>query len=202
MHITTKTNETNTKNKSFKKPRCLCNGKVIIMYVSISKCFIICLTIQFGPGQECAKCDQIATLNKTAAYFITLTVFLSLYCFKNVYNFYFIHLRSDSRQYLQQQHLNSQPFVLWSKLICQCSPIFQFHLLFINAITVLLSIIIYSWGKYLLFIKLLTVHNNYLQLIKIFTVHNNYLPLIKLFTVNNNCLPLIEIFAVNKTIYL
>ena len=78
---------------------------------------------------------------------------------------------------------------------------FQFHLLFINAITVLLSIIIYSWGKYLLFIKLLTVHNNYLQLIKLFTVHNNHLPLIKLFTVNNNCLPLIEIFVVNKTIY-
>ena len=32
-----KTYEINPKNKSFKKARCRCNGKVIIMYLSISK---------------------------------------------------------------------------------------------------------------------------------------------------------------------
>ena len=53
---------------------------------------------------------------------------------------------------------------------------FQLHLLFANASTILLLIIIiYSWGTYLVFIKLFSVHNN--------------------------CLPLIEIFTVNKIIY-
>ena len=37
---------------------------------------------------------------------------------------------------------------------------------------------IVSWEKYLLFIKLFTVHNTYLPIIKTFTVNNNYLPLI------------------------
>ena len=44
MHIATKTNETNTKNKSFQKARCRCNGKVIIKHLSISMCFIFCFT--------------------------------------------------------------------------------------------------------------------------------------------------------------
>ena len=60
----------------------------------------------------------------------------------------------------------------------------QFHLSFINARATLLSIIIiYSSAKYLLFIKLFTVHNNYLPLIKILPINDNYLPLIRLFTV-------------------
>ena len=58
------------------------------------------------------------------------------------------------------------------------------------ASTMLPSIIIYSWGKYLRFIKLFTVQINYLSLIKIFVVNNN-LPLIKLYAVNNKYLPLI-----------
>ena len=45
-------------NKSFKKARCRCNGKVIITYLSSSKCFA--LHIYFRPGQECAKYDQFA----------------------------------------------------------------------------------------------------------------------------------------------
>ena len=45
MHIATKTNETNTKSKSFKKARCLCNRKVIIMFSSISKCFTFYFTL-------------------------------------------------------------------------------------------------------------------------------------------------------------
>ena len=39
IHIATKTNETNTKKKSFKTARCCCDGKVIIMSLSISKSF-------------------------------------------------------------------------------------------------------------------------------------------------------------------
>ena len=31
MHIATKANETNTKNKSFKKAICLYNGKIVII---------------------------------------------------------------------------------------------------------------------------------------------------------------------------
>ena len=42
MHIATRMNETNTKIISFKKARCCCNGKVILMYFFISKCFIFC----------------------------------------------------------------------------------------------------------------------------------------------------------------
>ena len=157
MHITTKTSERNTKNKSFKKARCSCNGKIIIMYLAIPKCSYFVLHIQFRPGQECAKCNQIAALNKNADDFITLCLFITV-SFENVYNFYFIHLRSNSCQ-----HLNSQLFVLWSKQIRYCSPTFQFHLPFINASTILLSInMIDGWGKYLLFIKLFTVRNNYL----------------------------------------
>ena len=34
MHIATKTNETDTENKSFKKARYPCNGKVIKTYFS------------------------------------------------------------------------------------------------------------------------------------------------------------------------
>ena len=56
-----------------------------------------------------------------------------------------------------------------------------------------------SWEKYLLFTKLLTVHNNCLPKINIFTVNNNYLLLIKLLT--DNYLWLIEIFIINKVIY-
>ena len=37
-------NETNTENKSFKKDKCRCNGKVIIMYLFVFKCFIFCFT--------------------------------------------------------------------------------------------------------------------------------------------------------------
>ena len=40
MHIATKTNEANTKNKYFKIAKCGCNGKVIITYLSLSKCFV------------------------------------------------------------------------------------------------------------------------------------------------------------------
>ena len=39
------TNETTAKNKSFKKARCHCNGKVTVMYLSISNCFIFCFTL-------------------------------------------------------------------------------------------------------------------------------------------------------------
>ena len=68
--------------------------------------------------------------------------------------------------------------------MCYSSPTFQFHLSFINARAMLLSIIIiYSWANYLLFIKLFTVHNNYLPLIKILPINDNYLPLIRLFTI-------------------
>ena len=103
--------------------------------------------------------------------FIALCLFITI-SLENIYNFYFIHLRSNSRQ-----QLNSQPFGLWSK---SCSPTFHFHLSFINASILLLSIIIiYGWEK-------------------LFPIHNNYLPPIKLITVNNNCLPLIEIFTANK----
>ena len=49
------------------------------------------------------------------------------------------------------------------------------------------------WGKYLAFIKVLTVNNNSLPLIEIFS-------LIKSFTVNNNYLPLIKLYFINKTI--
>ena len=66
------------------------------------------------------------------------------------------------------------------------SPTFRSQLSLINASTTLLLKIIYSWEKYLPFIKS-------------FTDNINYLPLIKLFTVNNYCLPLI--FTVNKNIY-
>ena len=57
MYIATKTKETNTKNKSFKKVRCRCNGKVIIMYLSFSSVLYFALYMQFRPGQECAKSD-------------------------------------------------------------------------------------------------------------------------------------------------
>ena len=40
MRIVTKTNEINTKNKSFKKARYCCNGKVVIMYLSILKIYL------------------------------------------------------------------------------------------------------------------------------------------------------------------
>ena len=82
MYIATKTNETNTKNKSIKKVRCHCNRKVISMYLSISKFLYFALQIKFRPGQESVKCDQIAALNKNADDFITLPVFLSLHRFK------------------------------------------------------------------------------------------------------------------------
>ena len=64
----------------------------------------------FRLGQECAKCDQITGLNKNAGDLITFCLFFITISFENIYNFYFIHLRSNRCQYL-----NSQPFVLWSK---------------------------------------------------------------------------------------
>lgn len=48
MHIVAKTNEINTKNKSFKKGRCCCNGKVNITYLSIFKCFETAIQIYSG----------------------------------------------------------------------------------------------------------------------------------------------------------
>ena len=128
MHIATKTNETVTKNKSFKKARCRCNGKVIIMYLSIFKFFIFAFHIQFRPGQECVKCNQIAALDINIGDFINLCLFITIQ-FENVYKFYLIHLRSSN----SCQHLNSHPFVLWSKQIRYCSLTFQFHLSLINA---------------------------------------------------------------------
>ena len=57
----------------FKKARGYCNGKVNTMYLSISKCFTFSLTHTVKrPGQECAKCDQILSLNKNEGDFITL----------------------------------------------------------------------------------------------------------------------------------
>ena len=40
MHIATKTNETNTENKSFKKARFRCNGKVVasILILNLLSC--------------------------------------------------------------------------------------------------------------------------------------------------------------------
>ena len=43
------------------------------MYLSISKSLYFALRIYFRPGQECAKCSQIAT-NKNATNFITLSM--------------------------------------------------------------------------------------------------------------------------------
>ena len=69
----------------------------------------------------------------------------------------FIHLESNKCQYLNSNLLYC------GQNRCYCSPTFQFHLTFINASTILLSInMINGWGKYLLFIKLFTVYNNYL----------------------------------------
>ena len=97
----------------------------------------------------------MAALNKNASNFTTLCFFITI-SFENVYKFFFIHLRSYSRQ-----HLNSQSFELWSKYMCYCSPTFHLRLSFVNASTMLLSInMINGWEKYLLLIKLFTVNNN------------------------------------------
>ena len=80
--MTTKTNKTNTKNKAFKKTRCRCNGKVIMIYLSIPSVLYIAWHIYFRPDQICAKCDQIAALNKSTDDFIFPSVFLSLCHFK------------------------------------------------------------------------------------------------------------------------
>ena len=45
---------------------------------------------------NCAKCDKIAVLNKNAGDFNTPSLFITI-SFENVYNFYFIHLGSNSR---------------------------------------------------------------------------------------------------------
>ena len=119
-------------------------------------------------------------LNNIFFIFFLLSFLFFILCFIFVISFFFDRQR-------------------WATILL---PNFKLHLSFISASTIsLLIITINSWGKYLLFIKLFTVHNNYLPLIKTFTVNNNYLPLIKLFTVNYNCLTSIEIFTVNKIIY-
>ena len=64
MQIATQTNgkkhtHTHTKIKSFKK-----NPFPSVLYIA--------LHIQFRPGQERAKCDQIAALNKNTGDFITV----------------------------------------------------------------------------------------------------------------------------------
>ena len=41
------------------------------MYLSVSRCYIFC----FRQGQECARCEQIAALNKNAGDFITLSFY-------------------------------------------------------------------------------------------------------------------------------
>ena len=51
MHIATKANETNTKNKTFKTARCHCNRKVIIMYLPISK-FLIFSTYSLDQAEN------------------------------------------------------------------------------------------------------------------------------------------------------
>ena len=76
--------------------------------------YILLYTYSLDQAKECAKCDQIAALNKNPDDFINLCLSITIS--------------------------------------------------FINACTMLLSInMIIGWGKYLLFIKLFTVHNNYLQ---------------------------------------
>ena len=100
------------------------------------------------------QAKNVLNITKSQHKIKTLYLFIAE-SFQNVCNFYFIHLRTNSRQHLQQQHLNSQSFVLWSKQISYCSPTFQLHLTFINATTIslpiiiIIIIIIYSWGKYL-----------------------------------------------------
>ena len=41
MHVVSKTNEINTKNKFFKKAGCRCNEKVITMHLFITKCILL-----------------------------------------------------------------------------------------------------------------------------------------------------------------
>ena len=53
MHIAIKTNEKNTENKSVKKAKYLCNGKVLIMNLSISKCFIYFTHILLTQSRLC-----------------------------------------------------------------------------------------------------------------------------------------------------
>ena len=60
MHIATKTNETNTKSKSFKKVKCRCNGKVIIIHFQVF--YILLYTyrleqIKNVPTRKCPNTD-------------------------------------------------------------------------------------------------------------------------------------------------
>ena len=82
MHIVTKTNETNTNNKSFKEDKCCCNRKVVIEKKSFPSVLYFALHLYFRRGQECPKCDQIAALTKNTGDFIALSVFLSSCYFK------------------------------------------------------------------------------------------------------------------------
>ena len=62
------------KTNLLKRARCRCNGKVIMMNLPISKYFIFWPIVR--TGQQYAKCDQSAALNKNSGDFITLSVFL------------------------------------------------------------------------------------------------------------------------------
>ena len=84
-------NEINTKTKSSETLRCCCNKKVFIVIYPFPSVLYFPLPIWFIPDQECIKYDQIAALNKNAFDFITFSLY-SLY----VYNFYFIHVKTNS----------------------------------------------------------------------------------------------------------
>ena len=78
MHIGTKTKETNTKNKSFKKLDAVVIEKQLNVFIRFQVFYILLCTYSLDQANNVLKCDQITALNKNAGDFITLCLFTTI----------------------------------------------------------------------------------------------------------------------------